>query len=199
MKRLVQVVVCSFLLTGNAVNGQVSSAGFILLLGNIGGAKGLLTAEAERARLLAPPAPAIINAAYAISKFNPEVVKEFGKIWRQSGNGAGQTEGVVLILRMVDGTYTARSQGTTNEFKRFTFKWHPAAIALVHTHPNTSDPRPQPDDIRVAIKYGIPVFTVTSRGMWVYDPSTRRTSMVVGGVDWLDARKWEGAIAKRIE
>jgi hypothetical protein len=198
MKRMVQVVVCSFLLAGSVVNGQISSPGFILLLGSLGAAKGLLTPEAERAKLLAKPEPVIINASYAISKFNSEIVKEFGKIWRQSGNGAGQTEGVVLILRMANGTYSARSQGITNEFKKFTFRWHPAAIAIVHTHPNTSDPRPQLDDIKVADKYSVPVFTVTAHGMYVYDPSTKKISMVISGVDWLDARKLETAIAKRI-
>jgi hypothetical protein len=194
---MVQVVVCSFFLAGNAVNGQISSPGFILLLGNLGAAKGLLTAEADRARFLPKPEPVIVNASYAISKFNSEMVKEFGKIWRQSGNGSGQTEGVVLILRMADGTYSARSQGSTNEFKRFTFRWHPATIAIVHTHPNTSDPRPQLDDIKVADKYGVPVFTVTSQGMYVYDPSAKKISMVINGVDWLDARKLESAIAKK--
>ncbi|HEY7911878.1 MAG TPA: hypothetical protein VIG62_08200 [Blastocatellia bacterium] len=198
MKQMVRVVVCSFLLAGSLVNGQISSPGFILLLGNLGTAKGLLIPEAERARLLPKPEQVLINASYAISKFNQEMVKEFGKIWRQSGNGSGHTEGVVLILRMADGTYSARSQGATNEFKRFTFRWHPAAIAIVHTHPNTSDPRPQLDDIRVADKYGVPVFTITAQGMYVYDPSTKKISLVISGVDWLDARKLESAIAKRI-
>jgi hypothetical protein len=197
MKRLVQGVVCSILLAGGVVYGQIPGGGFILLLGGPGDAKGLLIPEAERARLLPKPEASIINANYVISKFDEGMVKEFGKIWRQSGNGAGQTEGVILILRMADGTYAAKSQGTTNEFKRFTFRWHPAAIALIHTHPNTSDPRPQPDDIKVALKYGVPVFTLTSRGMWVYDPSARRTSRVVDGVDWLDARKWEVTIARQ--
>jgi hypothetical protein len=199
MKRMVQVAVCAFFLAGSVVNGQITSHGFILLLGNLGAAKGLLTPEADRARFLPKPEPVVLNASYAVSKFNQEMVKEFGKIWRQSGNGSGQTEGVVLILRMGDGTYSARSQGATNEFKRFTFRWHPATIAIVHTHPNTSDPRPQLDDIKVADKYRVPVFTITAHGMWVYDPTTKKTSIVISGVDWLDARKLELAIAKNID
>jgi len=114
------------------------------------------------------------------------VAKELDKAWCISGAGTNGREGVVLIFRMPDGSYTGKSQGFTNEQYRFTFKWNPAALAIVHTHPNHSDPRPAEQDRRVADKYGVPNFTITISGMYVYDPATKKTSKVLNGLDWLD-------------
>jgi hypothetical protein len=67
----------------------------------------------------------------------------------------------------------------------FTFKWSFNAVAIVHTHPNGTDPRPGEQDKRVADKYCVPNFTLTRTGMYVYDPATKRTSKVFNGLDWL--------------
>jgi hypothetical protein len=91
---------------------------------------------------------------------------------------------------MAGGRYISREMGATNEHKRFTFRWHPATIAIVHTHPNTSDPRPQKEDMLVADKYQVPIFTITSRGMYVYDPLSRKVSKVMSNLDWLDISNW---------
>jgi len=139
----------------------------------------------------------IFSAEYAISKFSGRgVVSAFQQAWRRSGNGLSSAEGLVLILRMVDGTYTAHEMGATNEYKKFTFAWHPATIAVVHTHPNSSNPKPQDHDIALADKYRVPVFTITSRGMFVYDPTTKKTSRVREDLDWLDQRKWVQQISE---
>ena len=78
-----------------------------------------------------------------------------------------------------------RSQGISNEYHMFTFKWSFNAVAIVHTHPNGTDPRPGEQDKRVADKYCVPNFTLTRTGMYVYDPATKRTSKVFNGLDWL--------------
>jgi len=140
----------------------------------------------------APPTRAVLprGADFAMSKFDKQIVEAFGKAWRRSFNGSSPLEGVVLILRRADGGYSGKEMGSTNEHKRFTFRWHPATIAIVHTHPNASDPKPQDDDIVVADKYQVPVFTITSRGMYVYDPGTRKLSKVMSNLDWLDVSNW---------
>ena len=139
-------------------------------------------------------ARSLTRADYAISKFDKQMVEAFKTAWKRSASGTSDVEGVILILRMVDGSYTGRDMGATNERRQFTFRWHPATIAIVHTHPNSSDPKPQDADIRVADKYLVPVFTITSRGMYVYDPGTRKTQKVMDDLDWLDASKFGKAV-----
>ena len=56
------------------------------------------------------------------------------------------------------------------------------------------------EDLRTADRFGIPVLTITRRGMHVYDPDTKKISLVREGLDWLDSTKWvkdQTAVAKR--
>lgn len=131
--------------------------------------------------------PSAIMPANGISDIiDQAIVKEFDKAWYISGGGTNGREGVVLIFRMADGSYTGKLQHFTNQHRKATFKWNPAAVAIVHTHPNSCDPKPADQDKRVADKYGIPNFTITLRGMYVYDPATKKTSKVMDGLDWLN-------------
>ena len=156
-----------------------------------------ITPAPSAERVEANPSAASITAGarFAISIFNGKIIEEFSRAWRRAGTGVSPTEAVVLILRMADGSFSAKSQGYTNEYKKFTFPWHPATVAVVHTHPNGSDPKPQHDDMTLADKYKVPVFTITNRGMYVYDPFTKKTHQVQEGLDWRDASKWEREIA----
>lgn len=136
---------------------------------------------------------ASMHTKRAHTNIDESVIKEFAKAWRDAGSGTTGCEGVVLIFRMVDGSYTGKSQGFTNEYRKFTFKWNPAAIAIVHTHPNSSDPRPGEQDRRVADRYGVPNCTITTTGMFAYDPATKQISKVMDGLDWLNPSKWTEA------
>lgn len=130
------------------------------------------------------------GADFVISKFDPDIIKEFSKAWQISGNGTSDSESVVLILRMIGGRYMAKTLGSTNEHRSFTFRWHPAAVAVVHTHPNNASPRPQEADLQLADKYGVPVFTLALSGMFVYDPYTKKITRVQDGLNWLDTSRW---------
>ena len=96
-----------------------------------------------------------------------------------------------MVYSSPDGSILARSQGKSAEQKHFTFGWTSNIIAVVHTHPNGVDPKPAGDDLRLADRFGVPVFTITQRGMYVYDPDTRKTTMVQHGLDWLQSAKWD--------
>jgi hypothetical protein len=136
------------------------------------------------------------QTAALVGKIDDAVVEEFKKAWRVSLAGSGEIEGLVLLYRKPDGTITARSQGQTNQRRRFTVNWTPDVIAIVHTHPNGSMAQPEGADLEIADRLSIPVFTITNRGMYVYDPGTKRISKVQDGMDWLDAAKWNrGATA----
>jgi len=130
--------------------------------------------------------PAAINIISSIlSGIDEAVVKEFRTAWKVSGSGIMKREGVVLLYRMPGGSIKARSQGCSNEYRQFTFPWKPNIIAVVHTHPNDSDPRPTREDSRVADRFAVPIFTITRRGMFVYDPATKKVSRLFKNLDWL--------------
>ena len=136
------------------------------------------------------------SAPFVISTFDRETIDAFGLAWSRAGAGVGSTEGAVLILRKPNGGYSAKAMRFSNEFKALTFRWHPSTIAIIHTHPNKSSARPEGEDLNIADRYGVPIFTITNRGMYVYDPATRRTSKVIDGLDWLDPSKWPMRIAR---
>ena len=130
------------------------------------------------------------SGARKVSRIHESVTREFSKAWSISKSGTVRQEGVVLIFRIKGGRFEARSQAATNQHKSFTFKWHPAIVAIVHTHPNDSSSHPSSTDQQVADRYGVPVFTITVRGMYVYDPAAKKISKVMDGLDWLDPSKW---------
>jgi len=189
MKRIVQVLTSALVLAAAASLAQ--SFDITITLSTA------LSDAVEEARAHANRAVLPRGADFAISKFDKQMVEAFGKAWRRSGNGSLPLEGVVLILRMADGGYSGREMGSTNEHRRFSFRWHPATIAIVHTHPNASDPKPQDEDIVVANKYQVPVFTITSRGMYVYDPGTRKLGKVMSNLNWLDVSNWSKGLFAR--
>jgi hypothetical protein len=188
MKRIVQFLVYALALTVPA-----PAASSFNITASLSGA---LSDAVEASRPHPKPAP-LRGAVYAISTFDKEVVAAFRKAWSRSANGTTGVEGLVLVLRMANGSYKGRDMGTTNEQKKFTFQWHPATIAIVHTHPNLCDPKPHDEDLTVADKYHVPIFTITSRGMYVYDPLTKKVSRVLENLDWLDASKFTGAMVAR--
>ncbi len=134
-----------------------------------------------------------------LSRIDKAVIREFRKAWNVSSAGTNGREGLVLIFRMPDGSYTGRSQGSTGEYQKFTFNWIFNAVAIVHTHPNDANPRPSPQDQRVAEKYEVPIFTITITGMYVYNPATKIISKVMNGLDWLNPSKWTNEIAGKLE
>ena len=134
------------------------------------------------------PTPGVV--LFEMTRINVEVIKEFRKVWRISGLGINNVEGFVRVLLRPDGTYAAQSLGMSNEYKKFTFKWDPQTVAIVHTHPNNHDPRPSGQDLDLSNRFQIPIFTLTNRGMYMYDPLTRRITLVHQGLDWLNPLKW---------
>jgi hypothetical protein len=139
------------------------------------------------------------TTATVVARINKAVVEEFRNAWTGSGGGVGETEGAVLLYVMSDGAISARSQGQTNQYRSFTIVCGPDVIAIVHTHPNKCNAQPEGADLDIADRLRIPVFTITNRGMYVYDPGSRKISKVQDGLNWLDPAKWMqgGSLAAR--
>src|SRR5215467_5799028 len=125
-----------------------------------------------------------------LNRVDDDMINQFKKAWAVSKAGFDSCEGLVVVFLLQDGRYVGRSPGSTNEYEQVTFKFDPATIAIVHTHPNFINPRPSRIDQLAAEKLGIPVFTITSRGMYVYNPITMQTTRVMADQDWMDPSKW---------
>lgn len=160
----------------------------------------LLFAPATLQSSLAKPRtdPPRTIVPFDFSKVNKEMTIEFEKAWRVAKAGTSEYEGVVFAYLLPDGSFTVEALKSTNEFKKFTFTWDDRIVAIFHTHPKSVDPRPSPDDTKVADKYKVLMFTLTARGMYVYDPGTRKTSTVMYGLDWLKASKFTDEVALRM-
>ncbi len=149
--------------------------------------------DADDSKLPASPASrdaTRVKLYFELSRINPSIIREFETAWRYAKSGMSDVEGLVLIFRKLDGSYMAVQGAFTNEYKQVSFKWHPNAIAIVHTHPNDVNPEPNGNDCQVADRLGVPMFTLTMRGMYMYDPGTRKITRVQEGIDWLDPAKW---------
>jgi hypothetical protein len=142
--------------------------------------------------------PPRIIVPFDFSKVNKEMTIEFEKAWRVAKGGSSEYEGAVLAYLLPDGSLHVEALKSTNEFKKFTFTWDDRIVAIFHTHPKSVDPRPSQDDMQVADKYNVLMFTLTIRGMYVYDPGTKKTSTVMYGLDWLNASKWTDEVALRM-
>jgi hypothetical protein len=127
-----------------------------------------------------------------LPKIDEAIVEEFRKAWSISGAGVKEIEGAVLLYLKPDGRLWAKSQGQTNQRRQFTFTVSGDVIAIAHTHPNSCNPQPEGRDLTIADRLGIPVLTMTNRGMYVYDPVTKRVSKLQNGLDWLDPARWPG-------
>jgi hypothetical protein len=130
------------------------------------------------------------TTATVVAGINKAVVEEFKKAWRVSRGGSGEIEGAVLLYQAADGSISAKSQGQTNQRRSFTIVCGPDVIAIVHTHPNKCNAQPEGADLDIADHLRIPVFTITNRGMYVYDPGSRKFTKVQDGLNWLDPARW---------
>jgi len=118
------------------------------------------------------------------------ILAEFHKAWSLSAEGISGREGVVLIFRMEDGRYRGVLQGYTNEYQKLTFGWRANVVAIVHTHPNSTDPKPSQGDQRLSVERDVPIFTISTAGMFAYSPDTKTISKVVNGLEWLKISTW---------
>jgi hypothetical protein len=130
------------------------------------------------------------RTGFDLSKIDEGVTEQFKKAWEYSRCGTAYVEGLVFIFKNSDGSYRSRALPPNNEFDKLTFKWDPDAIAIVHTHPTNCNPRPTTNDMQLADRYRVPMFTITLVGMYMYDPNTKRITKVQENLDWLKASKW---------
>lgn len=135
-------------------------------------------------------APGATYTRFSLARVDQNIVKEFARAWQQVAHGIKASEAVVLILRTPDGSYKAVNRGSPNQAYEFSFVWDPNTLAIVHTHPNNRDPEPHGSDIVLADRFDVPILTITSKGMYMYDPTTKQITRVHKWLDWLDESRW---------
>lgn len=158
----------------------------------------VITSQAQTSPATAPqtgtdfgPLTEAAPSRFSLARIDRNIVKEFARAWKQVHLGMKLTEAVVVILRTSDGSYRAVNRGSPNQAYEFSFAWASNTVAVVHTHPNNCNPKPQDDDIAVADRFGVPVLTITSKGMYLYDPTTKQITRVHKWLDWLDESRWK--------
>ena len=186
MKRIVQLTLAALLLSPQLAQASIFTA-------LIGWLPSRLNSEAVAGRNLERvhrPMPATRGTSFVVSTIDADVIAKFREAWIRTSNGTTSTESVVLIQRASDDRFTAKLLSNTNQYKCFTFIWEPGTVGILHTHPNSSPPKPQDDDIKVADKYGVPIFTLTIRGVFVYDPMTQKITKLIDGFTWTQPDVW---------
>lgn len=110
-------------------------------------------------------------------------------IWQRSGSGFLPVEAGFVINgnEFVLAPYT-------NENAKLSLQIKPGiTTAIVHTHPNSSGPKPSTPttsvngvgDTGIGVRYMVDIYVVSSRGLWVYDWKTKRTICLQDSLDWL--------------
>lgn len=110
----------------------------------------------------------------------------FYQLWKDSsfGRDPNRTERAAWILREPSGEYGTiawpPSRARNEEF------WHGPmpknAIAQAHTHPECSQPQPSTTDVALCRRIGVPIYTISDRGIWVATPDGKITK--VTNADW---------------
>lgn len=58
-------------------------------------------------------------------------------------------------------------------------------FAVFHVHPHSAEPAPSQQDRDLADKYGFRILTLHNRGLYEYDPATKKTTMLRNGMTWI--------------
>ncbi len=82
----------------------------------------------------------------------------------------------------------------TNEQRKLSLQIVPGkTTAIIHTHPNSSGPKPSTPntstngvgDTGIADKYSLDIYVMSSRGLWVYDWKSKISFEIHKNIDWL--------------
>jgi RHS repeat-associated protein len=119
------------------------------------------------------------------------VIKAAKDAFQRAGLGTLRTEAGFVAYRGTDGKLGTANLPNTNQDKAISFKISeiiPAgatAVAIFHTHPTSgSSATPSSGDRAAADNINLPIYVISSRGLNVYDPSTKQTTEVRSNLDW---------------
>jgi len=129
-------------------------------------------------------------APFDLRRVNDDVVDALRKAWELAEYGRSAKEAGVVIVEEPNGRYSARVQSSNDLRFQVRLDILPGTVAVFHTHPNSSGYEPSVVDRKNADQLQIPTFTMTDRGLWGYNPKTRKISQVFPFRSWLEHRNW---------
>ena len=114
----------------------------------------------------------------------------FYTLWKEAafGMNPNRIERSAWIILKPDGSYDSKKWPHSDERNKDIWKGRvPAyAVAIVHTHCVMADERPSFCDLIAAKKLGIPLYVISSRGIWSVDPDGRAQKRA--DADWCKPR-----------
>lgn len=109
------------------------------------------------------------------------------EILRKSGWGlGGPFERAAFIVENLDGSLGCQEWPSVHEYQSEKFRGAipPQAIAIVHTHP-VQFPKPSEQDNGEATRLGIPIYTLTIRGVYKSMPGQAQAVMITNRQSWI--------------
>jgi hypothetical protein len=127
----------------------------------------------------------------------PDVIKAMGRIFMESANGTSGIE-AAFVLNGTPEAYTIYMEPATKEKMQQNIYTWPNTFAVVHVHPNASGEYPSTPtnnyagngmgDTGMADKIHADIYVVSSRGLTVYYPATKNTTMLRRNFEWYNAK-----------
>ena len=121
------------------------------------------------------------------------------ELLRKSGWGlAGPFERAAFITEQLDGTLGCQEWPSMHAYRSEQFHGGipPMAIAIVHTHP-VQFPKPSEQDAEEATRLGIPIYTITIRGVYKSEPGAQHAIVITDKQSWI--RETPGLTALRAD
>ena len=115
-----------------------------------------------------------------------DVVAAIKETWNYSSGGRSRFE----VSFRLDGNPSAYRLIVTppnHQFRHHTVPIIPGVtFAIFHVHTDGSNPVPSPADRTIADQYKLKIYTIHIRGLYEYDPATRRTTKLRDGIAWME-------------
>jgi hypothetical protein len=111
----------------------------------------------------------------------------FRDILKRSGFGmTGPFERAAFVIQHSDGTYSCEAWPLAHKYlsEQFYGFLPEHTVAIAHTHP-VQFPRPSLQDQMEAVRLGIPIYTITIRGVYKATPGKRSVATIANSQSWI--------------
>ena len=116
---------------------------------------------------------------------DPRVIAAMKAAWRESGCGQLGIEAAFRLDGSPSNYRIIAIERTFEQGHQTVTIVSGVTFALFHVHPKTASPEPSSVDESVGQKYALRIYSIHARGLYAYDPNTKKTVKVRDGVEWM--------------